>query len=291
MTQELSERQKALYESEWANFVQRHKDGGDPWISADAAIFIDSKLASPSASPSSAADGGAESDMGQDRNVPDCPRETCEGNPCPCVARPAAAPVQDADRERFERRIVRKGHCIAVFEGNENVASFVGPDAEVNAQEFAEHFTPPAVSQRRSNSYPTMPLYAPSQASAAPEAVASHDLRQRCREILEWQQTGILVDGALRKLAASRPEVPSHLRLTVAQNATEVEAMTLLAASPAPKAVVPVAKMVSALTSCGIQYTLAAAMAPHMIDALATPDAAIAGPSEQQPVPIEGNLK
>jgi hypothetical protein len=277
MTQELSERQKALYESEWANFVQRHKDGGDPWISADAAIFIDSKLASPSASPSSAADGGAESDMGQDRNVPDCPRETCEGNPCPCVARPAAAPVQDADRERFERRIVRKGHCIAVFEGNENVASFVGPDAEVNAQEFAEHFTPPAVSQRRSNSYPTMPLYAPSQASAAPEAARE----QATAKTVRWP------NGALDLMWADHDHDPDYDAIRGgAPTITELVPRASLAASPAPKAVVPVArdewKLYTNWQNSVVNDTFTHFDVWMARANLATPDAAIAGPSEQQ---------
>jgi hypothetical protein len=119
MTQELSERQKALYESEWANFVQRHKDGGDPWISADAAIFIDSKLASPSASPSSAADGGVETDaqklgaaiagVAQRLGIyngevgltgPDLLQLLADIESC--AARPAAAPAQDAEMRNRE---------------------------------------------------------------------------------------------------------------------------------------------------------------------------------------------
>lgn len=51
------------------------------------------------------------------------------------------------------------------------------------------------------------------------------DLKQRCQEILNWKRTGRLVDGAVRRLAASRTEIPEHYRLDIAEKQTADEAM------------------------------------------------------------------
>lgn len=68
-----------------------------------------------------------------------------------------------------------------------------------------------------------VPLYA-STPPALPLPEPSGDLVQRCQEIQAWHKTSILPEGALRKLAETRPEVPGHIRLTVAENATNDEA-------------------------------------------------------------------
>lgn len=54
------------------------------------------------------------------------------------------------------------------------------------------------------------------------------DLAERCREILEWKNTGLLQGGAggkLRAYAASLTDVPEDYRLAVAEKNTGDEAM------------------------------------------------------------------
>lgn len=38
-----------------------------------------------------------------------------------------------------------------------------------------------------------------------------------CQEILDWHRTGLLVDGEVRKLAASLTDIPENYRLSVAE--------------------------------------------------------------------------
>lgn len=38
-----------------------------------------------------------------------------------------------------------------------------------------------------------------------------------CQEILDWHKTGFLIDGEVRKLAASLTEIPENYRLAVAE--------------------------------------------------------------------------
>lgn len=60
--------------------------------------------------------------------------------------------------------------------------------------------------------------------------IESDDLGARCREVLEWHRTGLLIgNGALRRLAASLSEVPEKYRLDVAEKITADEAMRLVA--------------------------------------------------------------
>lgn len=54
------------------------------------------------------------------------------------------------------------------------------------------------------------------------------DLAERCREILEWNATGLLNGGAggkLRAYAESLTDIPEHYRLTLAQKKTEDDAL------------------------------------------------------------------
>ena len=54
------------------------------------------------------------------------------------------------------------------------------------------------------------------------------DLAARCREILEWNATGLLhggAGGALRAYAETLTDIPEYYRLTLAQKKTEDEAM------------------------------------------------------------------
>lgn len=53
----------------------------------------------------------------------------------------------------------------------------------------------------------------------------SENLAVRCREFLDWKNTGLLVDGEQRKLAASLENIPNVYRLTIAENQTATEAM------------------------------------------------------------------
>lgn len=55
------------------------------------------------------------------------------------------------------------------------------------------------------------------------------DLVVRCKEILEWRRTGLLTDGAVRRLAASLTHIPEHYRLSVAENQTAEDAMKIVA--------------------------------------------------------------
>jgi hypothetical protein len=55
-----------------------------------------------------------------------------------------------------------------------------------------------------------------------------NDLAARCREILEWNATGLLhggEGGALRAYAETLTDIPENYRLTLAQKKTEDEAM------------------------------------------------------------------
>ena len=52
------------------------------------------------------------------------------------------------------------------------------------------------------------------------------DLVKRCKEILEWHQTGYLaVDGELRRFADSLENIPEKYRLDIAERKTSEEAM------------------------------------------------------------------
>lgn len=53
----------------------------------------------------------------------------------------------------------------------------------------------------------------------------ANDLAERCQEILDWHATGLLVDGRLRRLAATMTFAPEHIRLDLAEKQTADEAM------------------------------------------------------------------
>jgi len=53
-------------------------------------------------------------------------------------------------------------------------------------------------------------------------------LAERCREIREWHKTGLLCDGALRKMAAEMPVHDEHVKLRLAEDKTAIEAMDLV---------------------------------------------------------------
>lgn len=56
------------------------------------------------------------------------------------------------------------------------------------------------------------------------------DLANRCREVLEWQRTGLLLQGgALYRLAATLTNIPEHYRLNLAEKQTADEAMRFIA--------------------------------------------------------------
>ena len=57
------------------------------------------------------------------------------------------------------------------------------------------------------------------------------DLKQRCREVLDWQKTGLLHGGnggrlrALAKRLGEERKIPEHYQLTLAEKITQDEAM------------------------------------------------------------------
>jgi hypothetical protein len=51
------------------------------------------------------------------------------------------------------------------------------------------------------------------------------DLVQRCKEAVEWQHTGLLRDGALRKLAETMPATEKWMQLRMAESKTADQAM------------------------------------------------------------------
>ncbi len=51
------------------------------------------------------------------------------------------------------------------------------------------------------------------------------DLAIRCREVLDWKRTGLLVDGELRRLASGMADIPERYRLDLAEKRTADEAM------------------------------------------------------------------
>lgn len=57
------------------------------------------------------------------------------------------------------------------------------------------------------------------------------DLKKRCEEVLDWHRTGLLIDGALRELAARMPSAHEHERLRIAENRTADEAMRFVIAN------------------------------------------------------------
>jgi len=63
--------------------------------------------------------------------------------------------------------------------------------------------------------------------------MVSDDLLARCREVLDWKNTGLLVDGALREYAKTMPHSSEHQQLRAAEDCTAEAAMrVLLSASP-----------------------------------------------------------
>ena len=68
------------------------------------------------------------------------------------------------------------------------------------------------------------------QSQAAPAVgVPDADLQARCKEILSWQRTGILPDGALRTYAGSKDYSERHDCLQIAEAATAKEAFEYIA--------------------------------------------------------------
>lgn len=55
------------------------------------------------------------------------------------------------------------------------------------------------------------------------------DLVARCREVLEWHRTGLLLQGgALHRLAGRLTNIPEIYRLSVAEKQTADEAMAAI---------------------------------------------------------------
>lgn len=78
---------------------------------------------------------------------------------------------------------------------------------------------------------------------AAPMAVPE-GLRERCKELIEWQKTGVLVGSALRSYAKAKWYAEEHNSLQMAEADTAREAYALITAAPsapAPAAQEPVA--------------------------------------------------
>ena len=67
--------------------------------------------------------------------------------------------------------------------------------------------------------------------AAAALSGPSHDLAERCKEVLSWKAVGVLKGEALRKLAATKQPEDYALRLAEAQTADE--AMQFVIDSPA----------------------------------------------------------
>lgn len=61
-----------------------------------------------------------------------------------------------------------------------------------------------------------------------PTTVIPADLLERCKEILFWRKTGLLVGSALRDYARSKPYAEEHCFLQIAENETAREAFELL---------------------------------------------------------------
>lgn len=61
--------------------------------------------------------------------------------------------------------------------------------------------------------------------------VPDADLQARCKEILSWQRTGILPDGALRTYAGSKDYSERHDCLQIAEAATAKEAFEYIASA------------------------------------------------------------
>jgi len=69
-------------------------------------------------------------------------------------------------------------------------------------------------------------------------------LRERCKELIEWQKTGVLVGDALRSYSKAKWYAEEHNRLQIAEADTDREAYALIAAAPsapAPAAQEPMA--------------------------------------------------
>ncbi len=56
------------------------------------------------------------------------------------------------------------------------------------------------------------------------------NLVQRCREILEWDKTGQLRNGAVRELVSTMPPADEFINLSIAEDRTAREAMAFVVA-------------------------------------------------------------
>lgn len=59
------------------------------------------------------------------------------------------------------------------------------------------------------------------------------NLVQRCREILEWDKTGQLRNGAVRELVSTMPPADEFINLSLAEDRTAREAMEFVIAMSA----------------------------------------------------------